>query len=202
MDALVEWCSDPTAATARLGHISDWAVSGVTDLSYLIWDAYWEDGVCLSTFNENLNAWDVSQVTTFKRMFYSAKSFNQPLNAWNVGKATDMESLFDKFQNTPGATYNQPLDAWDVSQVTNMASMFKGATTFDQDINSWDTSSVTTLEKLFAGDVNNHPAFNQPLDGWDVSKVSNFKLSLIPKNIFRFHVPVKNALLMDIGKAL
>ena len=58
-------------------------------MSYLIYDAD-----CASTFNEDLNAWDVSQVTTFEGMFEAAEAFNQPLNGWDVSKATDTYAMF------------------------------------------------------------------------------------------------------------
>ena len=58
VDALKEWCTDVADATATYGHISTWDVLAVTDLLNLVRDA-----PCRSTFDEDINAWDVSQVT-------------------------------------------------------------------------------------------------------------------------------------------
>jgi surface protein len=47
--------------------------------------------------------------------------------------------------------------------------MFFGATSFNQPLNDWDVSSVTNLGNLFMDAT----SFNQPLSDWDVSSVTN-----------------------------
>ena len=59
-------------------------------------------------------------------MFAGATKFNQPLNNWDVSKVTTMSRMFRDAKN-----FNQPLDNWDVSKVTNMSWMFAGATKFN-----------------------------------------------------------------------
>ena len=54
-------------------------------------------------------------------MFYECHKFNQPLNNWNVSNITTMESMFHKCRN-----FNQPLNDWNVSNVRNMKKMFVG----------------------------------------------------------------------------
>ena len=80
--ALTEWCSSPTAAEATHGHISRWDTSQITDLSSIPSSA-----PCHFTFNEDINGWDVAQVTSMKYMFWDACAYNKPLNAWNLSKA-------------------------------------------------------------------------------------------------------------------
>jgi surface protein len=117
-------------------------------------------------FNQNLNSWDVSSVTTFTNMFNDARIFNQPLNSWNTSNVTSFDSMFW------GATsFNQPLNSWDVSSATSFSSMFFNASTFNQPLNSWDTSNVTFFNAMFSGARN----FNQPLNSWDVSSVTSFQ---------------------------
>ena len=48
-------------------------------------------------------------------MFDDATSFNQPLNKWNVSNVTSMDYMF---ANT--RAFNQPLNNWNVSNVTIM----------------------------------------------------------------------------------
>ena len=59
--ALGEWCTNAANALTTHGHISTWDVSVITDFSFLVTDA-----PCSSTFDEDLNAWDVGRVTTLK----------------------------------------------------------------------------------------------------------------------------------------
>ena len=46
--------------------------------------------------------------------------------------------------------------------------MFSGCTSFNQPLNSWDVSKVTYMSNMFSGCT----SFNQPLNSWDVSKVT------------------------------
>ena len=47
--------------------------------------------------------------------------------------------------------------------------MFDYATAFNQPLNNWDTSKVTNMRGMFYS----ARAFNQPLNNWDTSKVTN-----------------------------
>ena len=55
-------------------------------------------------------------------MFHYAESFNQPLNKWNVSKVTSMNAMFYR-----APSFNQPLNNWDVSKVTKVDWMFQNA---------------------------------------------------------------------------
>ena len=59
--ALSEWCADMTDAEATHGSVSTWDVSLVTDMQSLISNA-----PCCSTFDEDVNAWDVGQATSMQ----------------------------------------------------------------------------------------------------------------------------------------
>ena len=45
-------------------------------------------------FNDNINNWNVSNVTNMEGMFYRAKLFNQSLNDWNVSNVENMWRMF------------------------------------------------------------------------------------------------------------
>ena len=49
-----------------------------------------------------------------------------------------------------------------------MSWMFKEATSFNQPLNKWNVSKVTNMEAMFYG----AESFNQPLNKWNVSKVT------------------------------
>ena len=59
VSALNEWCANPTEAT--YGHISTWDVRAVTDMYQLMVNT-----PCRSTFDEDINAWDVGKVTNMQ----------------------------------------------------------------------------------------------------------------------------------------
>ncbi|MEC3879003.1 BspA family leucine-rich repeat surface protein, partial [Parapedobacter sp. 10938] len=120
---------------------------------------FWE----CSSFNSDLNDWDVSQASSMQLMFAGAAAFNQAIGDWDVSSVTDMSHLF-----LGAAAFNQPLNGWDVSSVISMFSTFVGATAFNQPLNEWDMSSVTTTAGMFVQAT----AFNQPLSDWDVSNVT------------------------------
>ena len=85
-----------------------------------------------STFNDDINDWDVSNVTDMYRLFNFATSFNQPLDKWNTSNVISMQEMFarasvfnqdintQQVTNSDGVTYT----AWDVSKVTDMFYMF------------------------------------------------------------------------------
>ena len=174
-DALVEWGSDATTAETEYGHISTWNTSAITDMAWLFCassdasSAYPSGTRCilygyccisgLATFNEILDGWDTSSVTTMDYMFYYAEAFNQPLD-FDTSSVNTMLHMF-KY-----AMFNQPLD-FDTSSVTNMAGMFSHTEAFNQPLD-FDTSSVTSMNGMFYF----AEAFNQPLD-FDTSSVTN-----------------------------
>jgi len=91
-------------------------------------------------FNQDLSAWDVSNVTNMSWMFDGAVRFNQDLSAWDVSNVTNMSWMFHFTVD-----FNQDISTWDVSNVTNMSYMFDGlivGSSFNQDLSAWDVSQV------------------------------------------------------------
>ena len=85
-------------------------------------------------FNQPLQTWNASHVTSVENMFDGAFRFNQPLGRRQVGHALDMSSML------VNAIFNQPVDLWNVSQVTTMARMFAHARSFNQPLTSWNAT--------------------------------------------------------------
>ncbi len=146
-------------------------LSGTTDLTNMF-------RFCssLTTVN-NMENWDVSNVTNMNHMFLNS-SFNQPIGNWNVSGVTDMT---DMFYNTQ---FNQPLSGWNVGNVLYMGSMFYG-TPFNQPIGNWDVSKVISMSWMFR-----NTQFNQPLSGWNVSKVQD--MSYMFDNATNFNQDLSN----------
>ena len=71
-DALNEWLANAVDVQATYGHISVWDVRAVTDMDDLFYKqevmsySYSEFPADSTAFNEDVNAWDVSQVTTME----------------------------------------------------------------------------------------------------------------------------------------
>jgi surface protein len=77
-------------------------------------------------------------------MFTGATSFNQNLNSWDVSNVTDMNSMFNV-----ATSFNQPLNSWDVSSINYMNEMFKGATSFNRDLSGWCVTFIPSLPTDF-----------------------------------------------------
>ena len=91
------WFDDEANATATYGHIRDWNVSAVTDMSNAFKDR--------ATFNEDISGWDVSNARHMGFMFDGATAFNQPIGDWNVSAVINMQAMFH------GSVFNQPIGA-------------------------------------------------------------------------------------------
>jgi surface protein len=117
-----------------------------------------------SSFNQDINSWDVSSVTDMTNMFNNANSFNQPLNSWDVSSVNSIRNMFFEANS-----FNQPLNSWDVSSVTNMVGVFLDATSFNQPLNNWDVSNVTNMNLMFAI----AEAFNQDISNWCVTNIAS-----------------------------
>jgi surface protein len=149
-----------------------------------------------AALNTDLSSWDVSSVTNFSSAFEGATNFNNggaPL-PWDVGNATNMSNMFQQ-----AIAFNQDISDWDVSNVTTMSYMFYKTDAFNnggqpldwgnktssviamdymfakgqfnQEINDWDVSSVTNMQNMFE----TSPNFNQSLSSWDTSSVVNMR---------------------------
>jgi surface protein len=145
------------------------------------------------TFNQPLAAWNTSSATNMSYMFYNnvldvTFAFNQPIGGWNTSNVTDMSFMFCCENPRSGHAFNQDIGAWDVSKVTTMRQMFGIVVTgggnvsiaFNNGgspaINSWNTASLTDTFAMFCGQTGTNSgtsAFNQPLNNWNMSKVTN-----------------------------
>jgi surface protein len=139
----------------------------VTDISYIFTGC--------SSFNSNINLWDVSKVTDLTKVFEGCTLFNQPLNNWVVTNVTNMTEMFKGAES-----FNQDISMWDVANVTNMSGMFFGATVFDSPLNDWKVSRVADMTEMFRG----AEYFSQPLYKWDVSNVEFMNFMFYDATVF------------------
>jgi surface protein len=134
-----------------------------------------------NAFNQNIGAWDVSNVTTFASMFNRTTAFNNggsaDINNWTIrtASAVNMASMF-----VLNSSFNQPIGSWNTSAVNNMSSMFTSATAFNQNIGAWNVSSVTSFASMF----NNARLFNQNIGSWNVSSCTSFESMFVEATAF------------------
>lgn len=169
----------------------------VTDLSYCFHGA--GSGTPQESI-QNLDKWDVSNVTNMEHMFTGKKNINPDLSNWNTANVTNMKAMFagcEKFNADISGwdvsrvknmhsmyqanyIFNQDISGWAVDSVTDMSSMFNVAKAFNQDIGTWDVSSVTDMNSMFEKAT----GFNKDIGGWDVSKVTNMSAMFSNATIF------------------
>ena len=123
-----------------------------------------------SNFNQNISAWDTSNVVNMSRMFESSNFNNGGVAlCWNDGFASNntMEKMF--YQNNQ---INVDLSCWDTSNVINMISMFELAVNFNNGgvALNWDDGFGVNadLTKMFR---ETRYSFNQDISSWDTSNV-------------------------------
>jgi surface protein len=70
--------------------------------------------------------------------------------------------------------------------VYDLSYMFMGCSVFNQPLDKWDVSSVSNMAGMFENATN----FNQPLDKWDVSSVTNMEIMF--SDATNFNQPLNN----------
>lgn len=123
------------------------------------------DGSTVSSVS-GLEAWDVSNVTTFVNTFWRTQNFNQDISGWDTSSAINMSGMF-----ADAISFNQDISGWDVSNVTSFTSMFLNADSFNAPIGSWNMSSARSMSQMFRYT----DGFVQDISSWDVSNVTSFR---------------------------
>ena len=137
MTAINLWFSNESTTKDNYGHISDWNVSAVTNMSQAFKDRI--------SFNEDISKWDVSGVKNFSGFFRGAKSFNQDITKWDTSSATTFAEMF-----RDATSFNQAIGDWNVSSLLSLEKIFWSATAFNQDLSNWDITGVNTMGYIFA----------------------------------------------------
>ena len=156
--AVDKYLEDQRYAEAKYGHIKDWDVSRITDMSDMFNGA--------TAFNGDLSNWKTGNASDMSRMFKDADAFNGgDLSNWDVSRVTDMSGMFQ------GATAfsGSGLSSWNTGRVTDMSGMFNGTEAFNGNISNWNTGRVTNMSYMFYYAI----AFNGDISGWGVSSGTN-----------------------------
>ena len=140
-----------------------------------------------TSFNQNINNWNVSNIEAMNSAFSGAVNFNQPLDNWDTSNVNTFNFMF-----AGAAAFNQDISSWNTGNVTNMYAMFKWCANFNQPLNTWNTGNVDTMGEMFSGAT----VFNQPLDNWNTAKVDSFYAMFWVANAFNSSIGTWNTALV------
>jgi len=114
-------------------------------------------------FNDDLNHWDMSEVTRISSMFNGAEKFNGKISNWNTSSLTYATSLFNNAKN-----FNRDISQWNTENISNAEYLFSGASKFNQDLSQWDLTKLTDIDSLFY----NAKSFKGPLPKLDFNSIT------------------------------
>jgi surface protein len=137
--------------------IGDWDVSRVDNFTSVL-DAIRNPKA--RHFNEDLSRWNVSNGTSFARMFYGCRFFQSDLSNWNINRATDLSRMFFGCNS-----FNSDLSRWNVANADNLSWMFYGCTSFNVDLSRWNVANATNLGCMFFDCT----SFNSDVSRWEVA---------------------------------
>lgn len=116
-------------------------------------------------FDQNVNLWDVSGVTTFYRTFRGATAFRGgQISGWNVSNGTVFRGMFRSCLN-----FNENVSSWNVSSGTNFSYMFYDCPLVNTDLRLWDVRNGLTFDRMFM----NSPNMIFDLSGWQLYSATN-----------------------------
>ena len=136
----------------------------------------------------NLTKWDTTNCDDFRFMFWEATVFNgemfRVLNVVNNG--IGMQGLENMFNRARAFNNNgsPSIQNWIVSSAGSFVGTFLDAEAFNQPLDNWDVSNVTNMKHMFLVSTPGLGAFNQPLSSWDTSNVTNMRAMFFRNQAF------------------
>lgn len=116
-------------------------------------------------FTGDLSNWDMSNVTNAFFMFTTAKAFNSDVSSWDTSSITNFTYMFANAES-----FNSDIN-FDLTSATNNAyGIFRGCISFNGDVSGMDTSTLTAMNNMFSDCISLN---NNSMMGWDVSNVEN-----------------------------
>lgn len=115
-------------------------------------------------FNRSLASWDTRKIQYMDYLFFQAKAFNQPLTTWSTESVKSMKGMFME-----AISFNQSLEAWNhqVEHVQSTAYMFKKAVLYNQSMKSFGWYNLREANNMFEEAL----SFNGHVDDWEVGSI-------------------------------
>jgi len=127
-----------------------------------------------TTFNQNLDTLDVSNVTGFTGLFWGTNNTASTLSSWDVsGSALDaLNYMAFSYMFKDALHIPSGIGSWTFNTTPGkdvyLSNMFDGTIGTIPDITGWDTSQVKSMSYMFQ-----NTSFNQDISSWDVSSIQD-----------------------------
>jgi len=119
-----------------------------------------------SSFDQDINDWDVRHVTDMIGIFAYDRQFNGNISDWNISNVRYVQRMFEHAE-----AFNQDIGKWDVSHVWSLKNMFKGAVAFDQDISDWNISHAYFMNEMLTDSNLSQAHYDALLTKWSALPV-------------------------------
>jgi surface protein len=176
--------------------INNWNVSSASNMS-----AMFQSQI---NFNQPIGSWSMGNVTDTSYMLnvagntrFAGGTFNQPIGNWNLSKVTNAQ-----FMMNGQALFDQNIGNWDLSKLVTASGMFKmlGSPYPSAIFNNGGSDSIRNWSMISASLINtmfeNTYGFNQPVDNWNVSNVTNASSFMGTKSNLNYSTANYDALLI------
>ncbi len=114
-------------------------------------------------FNDDLNHWDMSEVTRISSLFFGAEKFNGDISSWDTSKVEYATSTFNNARS-----FNRDISQWNTKSLIRAEYLFSGANQFNQDLSGWDLTKLTDIDSLFY----KAKSFKGPLPKFDFNHIT------------------------------
>lgn len=79
----------------------------------------------------------------------TAERYGHPINAWCVSQVRDFSRIFDARDRNPELEeFNHDISDWDVSNGLDFFAMFRHAKRFNQDLSRWNMAKAVTTRGM------------------------------------------------------
>ena len=92
----------------------------------------------------NIENWDLSNITATFFTFYNCHNFNSDISDWNVSNIKDMRYMFYNCYK-----FNSNLSKWDVSNLIDAYHAFYNCHSFEHDLSNWNIPNVKYTNSIF-----------------------------------------------------
>lgn len=113
---------------------------------------------------DDVENWDISQMTDFSELFKDTNNFNCDLTSWDVSNITNMNYLFKNSINFSGNISN-----WNIENVIDMSNLFYNLSNSTLSISNWNPKNVIYMDELFSYAKNLNVG---DLSNWNTSSVT------------------------------